>query len=251
MNKIVRTRLLPAIVAAAAWLPALGWAQADAIDPMALKLLQRSTDYLAGLKTLSVDANASLDLVIANGQKLKFDQHNVITVQRPNKLRAQRVGEIVGQTFVYDGKSLSVNLPEEGFYATTPAPDTLEAALDFARDSLKIIAPAADLLHKNAYELLTSGLTAAYIVGEATVAGVRCDHVAFRNAEVDWQICIEQGTKPLPRKFIITSKKMPQSPEFVVVMNRWDVAPRLNAATFRFQPSKGATKIDFVTAGQK
>jgi hypothetical protein len=38
------------------------------------------------------------------------------------------------------------------------------------------------------------------------VIGVECDHLAFRNADTDWQIWIESGAKPIPRKYVITSK---------------------------------------------
>ena len=78
------------------------------------------------------------------------------------------------------------------------------------------------------------------------IDGVRCDHIAFRNAEVDWQIWIQQGDKPVPRKFVITSKRMPGSPQFVSVMSNWQTAPVFTDATFSFVPPKGAQKIDFL-----
>lgn len=240
--------LLPVLLAIAAGWPAASRAQSDAIDPEATKLLRRSMDYLAGLKQFRVDTESSLEAVASNGQKLQFDSRVVIAVQRPNRMRAERVGEIINQVFYYDGKSLSVSFPDDGYHATVAAPATLEAMLDFARDKLGVIAPGADLVYKNAYDLLTDRLTAAYFVGESKVAGVRCDHLAFRNDEVDWQIWIQQGNKPLPCKLVITSKKMPQSPEFIVVMNKWDTAPKLNEAMFSFVPPKNARQIDFLPA---
>lgn len=65
-SKPILGRLLPALVAVAALLPAASHAQADAIDPAAMKLLQRSTDYLAGLKSFSVDAASSIEAVMPN-----------------------------------------------------------------------------------------------------------------------------------------------------------------------------------------
>jgi len=32
------------------------------------------------------------------------------------------------------------------------------------------------------------------------VEGVRCDNLAFRAPNVDWQIWIQEGPEPLPRK---------------------------------------------------
>ena len=161
-------------------------------------------------------------------------------------MRVERIGEVINQTFYYDGKTLTVDLPDQQYYATAPAPPTIEAMLDFARDKLDVIAPGSDLIYKDAFERLTQGLTSAFVVGKSVVGGVRCDHLAFRNAEVDWQIWIQEGAKPLPRKFIVTSKRVPGSPQFVVVLSKWDAAPKITDATFRFVPPKSSRQIEFL-----
>jgi len=245
-SKSIPCRLLSILIAATVLWPLAAHAQSAAIDPEAVKILRQSTDYLASLKNFRMEAVSMLEVVTPDGQKLQFDHRTAATVQRPNKLRVDRIGELVSQTFYYDGKTLSVNLPRERYYAAVPAPKTLEETLDFARDQLSIIAPGADLLYRNAFDRLTDGLTGAMIVGESVVAGVRCDHLAFRNAEVDWQICIDQGKKPLPRKLVVTSKKMKQAPQFIVLVSRWETAPKVDKSTFDFSPAKGAMKIDFI-----
>jgi hypothetical protein len=241
-------RLAPVLVLLAAAWPIASPAQTAAVDPDAIALLRSSTDYLKGLKQFRVETDTALEAVISTGEKLQFDHRVALTVQRPNKLRAERVGELVSQTFYYDGKALSLNLPNYKYYATVAAPPAIEAMLDFARDKLNVIAPAADLVYSNAFERLTEGLTSAFIVSEAMVGGVRCVHIALRNAEVDWQIWIQQGDKPLPRKFVVTSKKMPQSPQFVVTLSKWDAAPKVTDAMFRFAPPKGWQEIEFLPA---
>lgn len=241
--------LLSVFAAVAAALPIASLAQQPAeIDPDAIELLRRATDYLAGTKQFRVDTETTIEAVLSSGQKLQFGHRVTVTVQRPNKMRAERVGELVSQTFYYDGKSLSVNLPDQKYYATVAAPPTLEAMLDFARDKLDILAPGSDLIYKNASERFYERLTSAFVVGKAVVGGVRCDHIAFRNPEVDWQIWIQEGDKPLPRKFIVTSKRMPESPQFVLVLSKWDAAPKLTDAMFRFVPPKGSQQIEFLPA---
>ena len=238
--------LWPTLAAMAVAWPVSGHAQASDIDPDALSLLRKSTDYLAVTKIFSLVTDTTIEAVLADGQKLQFDQRVAVTVQRPNRMRAERVGELVTETFYYDGKTLSLNLPQQKYYATAAVPATLDGMLDVARDKLNVIAPGADLVYANAYERLTEGLTSAFIVGEAMIDGAHCDHIAFRNAEVDWQIWIQQGDRPLPRKFVITSKRMPGSPQFVSVMSNWQTAPKVTDATFNFVPPKSAQKIDFL-----
>jgi hypothetical protein len=244
--KAFRNWLLPVLTAVAVAWPVVAHAQAGDVDPDALKLLRKSTDYLATAKLFSLVTDTTIEAVLANGQKLQFGHRVSVTVQRPDKMRAERVGELIAQTFYYDGKTLSLNLPQQKYYATAAVPPSIDGMLDVARDKLNVIAPGADLVYANAYERLTEGLTAAYVVGNAVIGGAPCDHIAFRNAEVDWQIWIQQGNKPLPRKFIVTSKKMPGSPQFASVMSDWQTAPKVTKATFNFTPPKGARKIDFL-----
>ena len=245
--------LLPVLAMVGVAWPIASLAQSsEEVEPEAIALLRRATDYLEGLKQFRVEADTTIEVVLDDGEKLQFGHRVSVTVKRPNKLRAERIGDLVSQVFYYDGKSLSLNLPGQGYYATVAAPATIEAMLDFAREKLDVIAPAADLIYKNAFERLADGLTSAYVVGPAPVGGVPCDHLAFRNAEVDWQIWIQQGGKPLPRKIVITSKRMPESPQFAVLLSKWDAAPKLTDATFSFVPPKKSQKIEFLpvaTAG--
>lgn len=243
--------LLPALIAAALAWPFAGHAQAGDVEPDALALLRKSTDYLAAAKVFSVVTDATIEAVLPDGLKLQFGHRIAATVQRPNKMRADRVGELIAQTFYYDGKSLSLNLPQEKYYATEAVPPTLDGMLDTARGKFNVLAPGSDFIYANAYERLTDGLTTAYVVGKAMVGGVRCDHIVFRNAEVDWQVWIQEGATPLPRKFVVTSKKMPGSPQFTSLMTNWQMAPKVTDATFAFTPPKGAQKIDFLPVAPK
>jgi hypothetical protein len=114
---------------------------------------------------------------------------------------------LINQTFFHDGKSLTVDLPDQHYYAMSGAPPTIEEMLNFARDELDIIAPGSDLMYKNSFERFTQNVTSAFVVGKAVVKGVRCDHLAFRNAEVDWQIWIEED-QAVSGKFLVNSKRL-------------------------------------------
>ena len=118
--------------------------------------------------------------------------------------------------------------------------------LDFARTKLDIEAPAGDLLYGNAFEIVMDGVTSGFVVGPAMIDGVRCTHLAFRGAEVDWQIWIEDGKRPLPRKYVITSREIPGAPEFSVVMTKWNLAPQFTKQTFTFTPAKDDRRVDFL-----
>ncbi len=247
VRRLVLGWLLPALLAADAACLLPSTARASEVEPEAIQVLRRATDYLAGLKRFRAEVDMSIEFIM-DGQKLQYGHRTSVAVQRPDKIRAERVGDLVNQVFYYDGTSLTIDLPDQKYYATVAAPPTIEETLDFALEKLNLIAPASDLLYVNVFERLTEGLTSAFVVGPASVAGVACDHLAFQNAEVDWQIWIEQGQVPLVRKYVITSKKMPQSPQFMVVISKWDTAPEFADAAFGFVPPKDSMKIDFMPA---
>jgi hypothetical protein len=118
--------------------------------------------------------------------------------------------------------------------------------LDFARTQLDIVAPAGDLLDKNAYGILMDGVTDGFVVGKAVIEGVRCDHLAFRAPQVDWQIWVQEGAQPLPRRLVITTRDLPNAPQFAVTMTKWNLKPSFDAQIFKFTPAAGATKVDFL-----
>ncbi len=225
-------------------------AQPAGIDPQAEKLLKTSMAFLAAQKRFTVDTRNTIEVVLTSGQKLQFGTAATGSVQRPNKLRAERKGDLVDQLFLYDGKSLTLYNPGQKYYATVAAPGTVEQMLDFARTSLDIIAPGSDLLYANAYEVLMENVTSGFVVGKSVVEGARCDHLAFRGAGVDWQIWIQEGAQPLPRKWVITSTDIAGSPQFEVVMTKWNLAPQFGEKTFAFTPGKGARKVDFLPLGK-
>jgi hypothetical protein len=249
MKQIVRTcrggaAVVALLITAALPLPALS--QPAGISPKAEELLKASTDFLASQQQFSLDTSSSIEVVIASGQKLQFDHTARLSVQRPDKLLAERTGDLVDQVFYYDGKSFTLHNPSGNYYATISVPGTLEEMLDFAREKLDIVAPASDLLYKNAFDILTEEVTTGFVVGKGVVDGVRCDHLAFRAPHVDWQIWIEEGERPLPRKLVITTRDKANAPQFTVVMSNWNLSPKLTEGMFSFQPPKCPTKVDFV-----
>jgi hypothetical protein len=216
------------------------------IDPAAQRLLKASTEFVAGQQRFSVDTRNSLDVVLKSGQKIEFNHTARQWVQRPNKLRAERTGDLVDQVFVYDGKTLTLHNPTAKAFAQVPVPATLEGMLDFARDRLDVVAPAGDLVYKDAYTILMDGVTEGFVVGKAVIEGVRCDHLAFRAPHVDWQIWIQEGAQPLPRRLLITTRDQPNAPQFSITMTRWNLNPQIGPRTFDFVAPAGATKVDFL-----
>jgi hypothetical protein len=78
------------------------------------------------------------------------------------------------------------------------------------------------------------------------VGKVKCHHLAFRQKTIDWQIWIQDGDKPLPRKMVITYKRDAGGPQFTARLSRWNVKPKLSKDTFEFEPPADAKKVDLL-----
>lgn len=246
-----RNLAVPVVVLALATLVSLNGvvpagAQESAIDPEATRLLKRMTDYVGDLERFSVDTDNMLEDVLVTGQKIQYDFTASVKIQRPDKLRAERTGDLFRQVVVYDGDSLTIYNPQDRYFATSAAPDNLDAALHFARDTLDIVPPTGDMVYTNAYELLMASVTEGYVVGKSLVGGVQCDHLAFRTPLVDWQIWIADGKQPLPYKYVLTTMDDPAQPQYLVLMSNWNVSPSFKEGEFRFAEPTGAKEIDFM-----
>jgi hypothetical protein len=217
-----------------------------AVEAKADKVLRQMSEYMNTLEQFSIHVENSVDTMLATGQKIQLGRSVDVLVRRPNRLRADIKGDIFHQQLFYDGKNITLYGKKVNYYATAKAPENIESAFDYAEQSFGLVAPAADLIYRNSYDILIKDVWSAGYVGLSTVSGVECHHLAFRAEETDWQIWIENSKTPLPRKFVITSKWTAGAPQFTAVLSNWDVSPKLKDSRFTFVAPAGAEKIDFL-----
>jgi hypothetical protein len=214
------------------------------IEPEALQALQRMSAYLGTLSAFEIKSVVTIDLVMEDGQKVEIDGANRYVVRRPNGFVIETSTDRKVRQFIYDGKQLTLYAPKLGYYATVPAPPTIRQTLDAAYDRYGISLPLEDLFRwsePNA-DARSSLLRSAWVVGPATIDGVDTDQYAFREGDIDWQIWIQRGDRPLPRKVVIVDRLDDAHPQFTARLD-WNTRPQLAANTFTFQPGNDAKAI--------
>ena len=82
--------------------------------------------------------------------------------------------------------------------------------------------------------------------GAATVRGIACHHLRLVQEDLDWQVWVDVGDRPLPRKLVITYKRLPLAPQFAAVLSDWELAPRLSDERFAFEAPEGALRVEMV-----
>jgi len=224
-------------------------AQAPAVDPAAVQILKRMTDFLDGLQRFSVKTENVIEELHPSGHRVDRDLTASVTVRRPNKLRAARMGGLMDQRFYYDGKTLTLFNPSLKVYGSKPAPATIEKMIDFARETVGILLPSADLLYRNAFPLLMQDVNLAVVVGKTVIGGVNCDHLLFSRPEVDFQVWVAEGKRPWPLKYVVTETGTPALLSITTVLSDWNLKPAVDDALFTFIPPKGAQSISFMSPG--
>jgi hypothetical protein len=79
-------------------------------------------------------------------------------------------------------------------------------------------------------------------VGPAQVNGTTCEHYALRQKDIDWQIWVQLGAYPLPRRIVISNRTDPERPQHTAVCT-WDLAPSFNDAAFAFNAPPWAHRV--------
>jgi hypothetical protein len=218
--------------------------KSDAIDPRAMTALNRMSDYLKTLKAFRINSEVSKDVLVDTNMKIEKSVSNEISIELPDKLYAHIVGDEQDLQFIYDGQTVTLYDAAGKHYATAPAPPTVARTLDAIRARYGIVFPLADFIQMSAQENVLNNITASGYIGTSRVDGVECDHVAIRQPDVDWQVWIEKGDTPFPRKIVITTKTQPTQPQYIARL-KWDTTSSIDSNLFTFTPPADAVRIKF------
>jgi hypothetical protein len=223
--------------------------KADAIEPAAIEALNKMGAYLRTLKDFQVQAEITTEDVLTDGQKLQFAHTTNLLARMPNKLLSDTKGDLSENLLLYDGKSFTLFARRLGYYATVPAPSTTAELVVAARDKYDLDIPLVDLFLWGGPRDTTHEITLAGDFGPADVSGVTCEHYAYRQPGLDWQVWIQLGDHPLPRKLVLTDLTDDARPQHTSLLE-WNLAPSYNDATFTFEPPPDAHKIAFALKNQ-
>jgi hypothetical protein len=218
----------------------------SASEQRAMTILKNMSQYLAKAEHFSVTIRDTYDAVQASGEKIEFGSLRKVTVSRPDHLRIE-VERSDGEKglVIFNGKDITVYTPNKNVYASVSRPGTLDDALKYAVDDLKLRVPLAMMLLSTLPSELDNLVVSADYV--ETTADVPCDHIAARTSRgVDFQVWVAQGSEPLPRRVVITYKDEEGQPQFRADLSNWNLAPDISEALFTFTPPDGADRIQFL-----
>ncbi|MGA8742802.1 MAG: DUF2092 domain-containing protein [Terracidiphilus sp.] len=216
--------------------------KAPAIDPSAMQALDKMGAYLRTLHSFQVKADMTTDDVLEDGEAIQSSSTVNLVASRPNRLRAEFVGDDGHRFFFFDGKNFTIYGQITNYYATVPAPPTITELIQKLGDKYAIQLPLVDLFEWGTKDSDINKIKAAQDVGPSAVDGVTCEQYAFRQENLDWQVWIQMGEFPLPRKIVIRTLTDDAKPQHSEVLS-WNLAPSFSDDAFTFDPPPDAKRI--------
>lgn len=216
-------------------------------DPKAAETLRAMSVYLRRARAFTFTAR--IEYETAGTPKLQYGAVQSASVRRPDRLRVEYRGDLRDRLGWFDGKHLTYLDPGANVHAQLRAGPTLDAALDRLFDEGGFRFPLSDFFYGDVYASLTDGTTESAYLGLHSVDGVECHHLYFGRGTTAFQIWIDAGEQPLPRRFVITYRQLEQAPQLGATFLHWDLTTPLADTHFRPDLPKGAWRVGLVTGG--
>jgi hypothetical protein len=242
-NKVKKlSKIGVSCISVAVLLGTLTEVRADEAD--AKKMMKAMSDYMAGQKAISFAYDSIFEVVTKEHQTIGLASSGTITMRRPDKIRATRSGGFANVEMLFDGKMLTMLGKNANAYAQMDFTGSIDQLIDELKNKHDRPLPAADLLMTDIYGQLMPDVTDTKDLGSGVIGGIECDHFAFRNKEVDWEIWIAQGANPYPVRYVIKSVKVADGPSYSIQMRDVKTGDQVAADDFAFKNATTAKKID-------
>jgi hypothetical protein len=222
---------------------------AFAEDNPALTRLKSMSDYIDAQTSIQASFDSSIEVMTTDQQKIQFNSSGEVMLERPGHLHLRRTGGFADAEFFFDGTTATLSDATDHRYASFPAPATIEELHNLMLAQSGTSLPGADLLAKGGFERLSADITDAKLIGPAVIGGVTCDHLAFRTAEVDWQLWVQSGDAPAPCKMVITSKTVAGAPQYSVQITGFQTGVTFPDGSFTFTPAADAAQVSLSALG--
>ena len=216
------------------------------VDPDAVEAVKKMGSYLRSLKSFQVIDDVSNDDVLEDGLIVQNNKKVDLLAAMPNRLRVEVTSDETHRLYLYNGKDFTVWGRLMNYYATVPAPPTISELFKVVNDKYDIELPLIDLFKWGTREDDIDAIKAAVDIGPSTVEGVTCEHYAFHQEGADWQILIQLGEFPLPRRLVIRTLTDDARPQHSDTLT-WNLAPSFNEDAFVFSPPGDAKRVVLAT----
>jgi hypothetical protein len=193
---------------------------AEPVHPTQVEAIMRSmSDLLGSSKGLSLRAQVIHDDALDSGVLVQRSATLELVIDRPAGIHAVLTEGAEQRKLWSDGKTATLFDVSSKIYSRTKVPGKIGPTLDFLMEKYGLSLPLADFLFEKPYEALMGHVGRAYYIGLVEVDGAMCHQLAFTQDSIDWQLWVEAGVRPVPRRLLIVYKRLPGSPRYLATVS--------------------------------
>jgi hypothetical protein len=168
----------------------------------------------------------------------------MVYVSRPGKAAVDVTGDNGSRRVVYDGESVWMLDRTKNLYTVVQVPNTIDAALDTLARDYGIVVPLEDLVYKDLYGRVEARVSAGQYLGLHLVDSLKCHHLAFSTDTSSFEIWIDAGEPPIPRKITIDYGKDAARSRYAAEILGWTGSPTFREGTFVLKLPEGAKRFE-------
>src|SRR5262245_36909469 len=238
-----------ALVAAAASAEPAKAPSPPAAPPQAEDVLRAMSKYLGAQKAFSFHGELEFDQILPGGPKVRLDGAVDVAVARPGSLFVDYRDDVSDRVVWLQNGLLTLLDPVGGTYAEVSGPKDIDGMVAKMEKEYGLSLPLGELSESDPYAVLTRGLDQAHYVGVHNVDGTFCHHLLLQRPDLDLQLWVQVGDKPLPRKVVFEYPDRTGAPEYEVTITEWKLAAP-KAGIFTPKVPKGTGKVEFLPIGE-
>jgi hypothetical protein len=213
--------------------------------PQPEEVMRAMSAYLAEQKAYSYHAEVVFDQILPGGLKVQLSGAVDVAVARPGNLFVDYRDDVTDRVVWLENGRLTVFDPVASTFGEVTGPKDIDGMVARLEKEYGMALPLGELAESDPAKVLSRGIDLAHYVGVHDVEGVFCHHVVLQRPDLDLQVFVEVGDKPLPRKLVFEYPRRQGSPQFTASITEWRLEPPA-AALFAAKVPKDAAKVDFL-----
>ncbi|MEM6532395.1 MAG: DUF2092 domain-containing protein [Myxococcota bacterium] len=205
--------------------------------------MKAMSEFLSKQAQFSFTSRVRYDRTLEDGGLVEVNRTHQVHALRPSRLRATLVGDrFVRALFVEKNKMTIYDLDRNEFFQASGG-KTIDSAMEKLVTEFGQSLPGVDFVYSNPYASLMSNVRTSRYMGVEVLDGRPVHHLVFGQADVEWQLWIEEGPHPAPTRIVINYIGRPGRPRFSADLT-WDFSDvPFSTSTFTFAAPEGAKKV--------
>ncbi|WP_339632025.1 DUF2092 domain-containing protein [Bizionia echini] len=225
--------------------PFLVQAQEKEIDSTAIFILDKMSDVIGDLASVSFTLNSSVDKLNADSNIEKHYKHSKVTMVGPDKFVSRTQGDQGNHAFWYNGKFMTYYSFDENNYVTLEAPDNIITMIDSMHTRFDFKFPAADFFYPAFTDDIMEAFDNIQYKGQKIVDGESCFYIIATNPDTNVQIWVSNTMNMLPKRLVIIQKNK-ENMQYEAHFTKWELNPEVPNSIFEFTPPPGAKLISIL-----